>query len=143
MGRRALPRSGDRLRLDSRRTTKRRRRSACGQVVDGCTCTRRTLVRRYDQEPVATGRDSNGFEWFVRWSSFGYRGGPGRFLNRHGNTRVDCFTIVEVRRYGIASDVRKGEPVRSDGVELDHGQDRSDMSRRGGLCRRVECDLWS
>ena len=37
---------------------------------------------------------------------------------------------VKMRCYRTASDVRKSESLRSDGFELDHGQDRSDVPRR-------------
>jgi hypothetical protein len=97
---------------------------------------------------LSMGALAQGARWFagvtlVGWSSRGDCGRPGRVLDRHGDARLDRFAFVAMRRDRLAPDVRPREPLRSDGPELDHGQDRADVSRRRRLRRGFAGDLWS
>ncbi len=113
------------------------------KVVDGRTRTRPALVCWCDTKSLAARRSANRIERLVGWSSRSDCGWPRRVLDRHGDARLDCFAFFKMRRHGAASDVWPRESSRSDGFELDDGQDRSDVSGRRGLCRRIACDLWS
>ena len=71
-----------------------------------------------------------GLERLVGRAGLGRGGGARAVRHRHRDARLDHVAGEPLRRHRPAADVRPGQPLRGDGPELDHGQDRPALPRR-------------
>src|SRR5262249_7103628 len=67
------------------------------------------------------------------WPWCCHRGRTRGFLDRLRNFRLNHHTLLVLRTVWTATDIRPGQPARSNGVVLDVGQARSNVPKRGGL----------